>query len=196
MDAPGHRQLVGDIPKSFCRSPRAGKFEQLLGDVHPKDRASDSGVRGIARGLPGATPESGVGAESLEHVDARVLPYLQLTDGLADPVGFVVPGQGVVPLGDIMAAMPTDVVVGLECPAPKDSTGPAEGVDPHRPGGCAVRAGAERRERTRVTTMFDEEKIRQVGDRPSDVVQVGRYLDRLVRGGDTWLVSEHGSVTI
>ena len=44
--------------------------------------------------------------------------------------------------------------------------------------------------------MSDEEKTRQVGDRPSDVVQVGRYLDRLVRGGDTWLVSEHRSVAI
>jgi sugar phosphate isomerase/epimerase len=35
---------------------------------------------------------AGAGAESLVDVDAALLPYVQPTDGLASPVGFVVPG--------------------------------------------------------------------------------------------------------
>jgi sugar phosphate isomerase/epimerase len=64
---------------------------------------------------------SGAGADSLEDVDTKLFPYLQLTDGLTDPVGFVVPGNGSVPLREILAAMPGDVVIGLECPQPRDS---------------------------------------------------------------------------
>ena len=64
---------------------------------------------------------SGVGAESLQGVESKQLPYLQLTDGLADPVGFVIPGQGSVPLRNILAALHGDVVIGLECPQPRDS---------------------------------------------------------------------------
>jgi sugar phosphate isomerase/epimerase len=64
---------------------------------------------------------SSAGAESLQGVASKQLPYLQLTDGLADPVGFVIPGQGSVPLRKILAALPGDVVIGLECPPPPDS---------------------------------------------------------------------------
>ena len=64
---------------------------------------------------------SSAGAESLQGVESKQLPYLQLTDGLADPVGFVIPGQGSVPLPKILAALPGDVVIGLECPQPRDS---------------------------------------------------------------------------
>jgi len=65
---------------------------------------------------------SGASAASLQGVAPSVFPYLQLTDGVADPVQFLVPGRGSVPLADILAAMPSDLVIGLECPAPKDST--------------------------------------------------------------------------
>lgn len=65
---------------------------------------------------------SGADGSSLTGIDPTLLPYLQLTDGVAEPVQFLVPGQGSVPLADIMAAMPEDVVVGLECPAPGEST--------------------------------------------------------------------------
>lgn len=65
---------------------------------------------------------SGASAASLEDVSPGVFPYVQLTDGVADPVQFLVPGQGAVPLADILAALPADLVIGLECPAPQDST--------------------------------------------------------------------------
>jgi sugar phosphate isomerase/epimerase len=65
---------------------------------------------------------SGAGPESLEHQPPELFPYLQLTDGLTAPVQFLVPGQGSVPLRAMLAALPADLIVGLECPAPKDST--------------------------------------------------------------------------
>jgi hypothetical protein len=37
---------------------------------------------------------------------------------------------------------------------------------------------------------------RRVADGPWEVAQVGRYLDRLVRQGDTWLFSENRIVTL
>ena len=49
------------------------------------------------------------------------LPYLQLTDGNAEPVQFLVPGSGSVPLRQILDQLPSDVTIALECPAPKDS---------------------------------------------------------------------------
>jgi sugar phosphate isomerase/epimerase len=64
---------------------------------------------------------SGADATSLGGIELRLLPYVQLTDGKADHVGFVVPGLGDVPLAEILAALPEDAPIGLECPTPKDS---------------------------------------------------------------------------
>src|SRR5262249_41660225 len=67
----------------------------------------------------------GASVESLSSIPPGLLGYVQLTDGTADAVGFRVPGQGSVPLADILAALPKDLVIGLECPAPKDSSASA-----------------------------------------------------------------------
>jgi sugar phosphate isomerase/epimerase len=64
---------------------------------------------------------SGASADSLQQVDPEVLAYVQLTDGLVEPVGFLVPGQGSVPVREMAAALPTEMVIGLECPPPKGS---------------------------------------------------------------------------
>src|SRR5437763_11743243 len=41
----------------LLNGPVAGTLEQLFGDVHPKHLASHGSARGVARGLPGATPD-------------------------------------------------------------------------------------------------------------------------------------------
>jgi sugar phosphate isomerase/epimerase len=63
------------------------------------------------------SPE-GVGA--LRPDDMAMFGYVQLTDGDPEPVQFLVPGKGSVPLHQILEVFPPDVTLGLECPPPKD----------------------------------------------------------------------------
>jgi sugar phosphate isomerase/epimerase len=64
---------------------------------------------------------SGDDVALLGQQPSSTLPYLQLTDGKAEPVQFLVPGSGSVPLRQILDQLPADVTIALECPAPKDS---------------------------------------------------------------------------
>lgn len=86
---------------------------------------------------------SGADAARLGQVGEKHLAYVQLTDGLVDPVGFLVPGAGAVPLREMIDALPADMVIGLECPPPRGlSTSPGEWAQGVLDGARAVLSGA------------------------------------------------------
>ena len=77
-------------------------------------------------------------ASSLRGLDARLFPYAQITDGVLGPgepdparVGHLGPaerrmlGEGVVPLREILAALPPDLPLSVELPAPPGVTASA-----------------------------------------------------------------------
>lgn len=69
---------------------------------------------------------SGSGAQDLAAIDPAQIGYIQLcdttlaprTDNYAEEAMFerMVPGEGELPLADVLAALPVDIVVGLEVP--------------------------------------------------------------------------------
>ena len=90
---------------------------------------------------------SGLSAKDLAALDPALIGYIQLCDA---PLAFtqdsyiheasverMAPGDGELPLLDILAALPRDLVVGLEIPMLKDAQA---GVDPHRRVGRCVEA--------------------------------------------------------
>jgi sugar phosphate isomerase/epimerase len=62
--------------------------------------------------------------ESVEAVHTRpeLFPYLQIADGYADPVGTRLPGEGNVPLREMVAQLPEALPLSLECVPPADTT--------------------------------------------------------------------------
>ena len=77
----------------------------------------------------------GDGAAALRDVDPKLFPYAQITDGVLGPgepdpalIGRMGPaerrllGEGVVPLRDILAALPAGLPLSVELPAPKGVT--------------------------------------------------------------------------
>ena len=64
---------------------------------------------------------AGHGVDLLKGQDPRLFPYTQITDGLATG-GRSAIGEGAVPLRDMLAALPADVPLSLEWPAPAGSS--------------------------------------------------------------------------
>ena len=119
-----------DLPKALQIIGAVGRpdFRLLIDTMH------------IVRG--------GSGAADIAAVDPAVIGYVQLSDVPLEPTGEQsyyeealfdrkVPGTGELPLLDILAAVPTDVVIGLEVP----NRGAAQaGVSPHERLGRCVQA--------------------------------------------------------
>jgi sugar phosphate isomerase/epimerase len=62
-------------------------------------------------------------AESAAVVRTRpqLFPYVQVADGLLSPVGTRLPGEGAVPLREMVAELPEELPLSLECVPPTDS---------------------------------------------------------------------------
>ena len=61
----------------------------------------------------------------IKQFDRKYFPYTQINDGIAES-GFCMVGEGTAPLGDMLDALPQDLPLSLECPAPRDSNYSAE----------------------------------------------------------------------
>ena len=64
-------------------------------------------------------------AEMIRAEDPRLFPYTQIDDGLAEPPpprGRCAPGEGIVPLGDILDALTPNLPLSLEWSAPQGSS--------------------------------------------------------------------------
>lgn len=76
---------------------------------------------------------SGGRVEMLEGVDPRLFPYAQISDGVVEPgeegwpgVGERrLPGEGTLPLREILAALPAGVPLSVEVPCPRSTPMPA-----------------------------------------------------------------------
>jgi sugar phosphate isomerase/epimerase len=67
---------------------------------------------------------AGHNADLLQGQDPRLFPYTQITDGAATG-GRCALGEGAVPLRELLDALPADVPLSLEWPAPSGTTYPA-----------------------------------------------------------------------
>ena len=82
---------------------------------------------------------SGAAAADLRKLDPRLVPYVQLCDGLLepgepDPDGLgraaperrCMPGEGMLPLRDILAAVPAGIPISVEVPKENDAIAPVD----------------------------------------------------------------------
>ncbi|MFJ4653219.1 sugar phosphate isomerase/epimerase family protein [Nocardia sp. NPDC088792] len=93
---------------------------------------------------------SGSGAADLAAVDPRLIGYAQISDTTLEPRSGnyaeeamyerMIPGEGELPLGDILAALPADVVIGLEVPQRSSALAGVEPAERLRPCVEAARA--------------------------------------------------------
>ena len=75
---------------------------------------------------PTALMRAGDTAELVKGRDARLMPYAQINDGKREGGGRLRPGDGDAQVGALLDALPPDVPVSLEWPAPRESTDTAE----------------------------------------------------------------------
>jgi hypothetical protein len=75
---------------------------------------------------PTAFLRAGDTPEMLHGKDPRLLPYTQLNDGLVERSPRMRPGDGEARLDAFLDALPKDVPLSLEWPAPKESSYTAE----------------------------------------------------------------------
>ena len=75
---------------------------------------------------PTALLRAGDTPEALRGSDAALLPYTQINDGKREGGGRMRPGDGDARVGALLDALPPEVPVSLEWPAPRDSNYSAE----------------------------------------------------------------------
>lgn len=120
---------IADLPTALAARHHVGRssFRLLIDTLH------------LAR--------AGLGAKDIAALPPDTIGYAQLCDA---PLGFtqesymnearferMAPGEGELPLAEIVAALPADIVVGLEIPMLKEAQA---GVDAHRRVGRCVEA--------------------------------------------------------
>ena len=73
--------------------------------------------------LTRATVPRREGFDSLKPIghDQQLIPYVQLNDSALEGSGGVLPGEGVVPLYDYLAALPDDIDIRVEAQIPPNN---------------------------------------------------------------------------
>jgi sugar phosphate isomerase/epimerase len=99
LEAPLHERIIGTLEQTLRLIDEAGGTAVVCLDTYQVFRTADT-------------------LEAVRRHPER-FPYAQLADGFASPVATRMAGQGDVPLTDIVAALPADVPLSLECLPPK-----------------------------------------------------------------------------
>jgi sugar phosphate isomerase/epimerase len=113
-DAAADYQLVAAIEAPVgTLSPIANAFRVI----------SETGRTNVAVCIdPTAFLRAGDTADTLSGYDPRLLPYTQINDGKRDVRERVRPGDGDARVGELLDALPKDISLSLEWPAPRDSS--------------------------------------------------------------------------
>jgi sugar phosphate isomerase/epimerase len=69
---------------------------------------------------------AGEGPDDIRRLDSRLVPYAQITDGELDTGVRHLPGQGSLPLREMLAALPPGLPLSVEGPPARDGIAPAQ----------------------------------------------------------------------
>ncbi len=101
LEAPLHARAIPSVERTLALVDEAGGAAVVCLDTYQLFRTGESAA--IARARP------------------ELFPYAQLADGYAEPIATRLPGDGSVPLREMVAELPDELPLSLECVAPSET---------------------------------------------------------------------------